>query len=660
MIFYPFEKNSNIKEQKETKKPFHRTHSAISLITFFAQVLESDENKEESLNKPQEKKLKIKNNDEKKNKKLTKQLKSFERTYSTNSQAEISSFRIPKHEKKTSIHVGLEKVREKRATILKKRSRERIGKKKQVTPLKEQISEKKINNLFLDKDLYFTRVSTTVSSKEELTKIEKEGEKEKEKEEEEEEHKKEKETKTDNDTKNYTEDEKKPEPEQETKVETQPKDLEKEKVKDQKTETNLENEQCFLELKAAIKCVQQMIEKEEKTKKGLKVIISCYDKNDKSSIKAIDYITQSTKSVHLLEIFLKQLFYNYLNLKINLKKDLNTYAIATNETRYASHRKLLSFKKFDLIKVIKAGKSTNKRNWIGEVNGIKGLFGAADVHLPEIIDDEYVEYNKKKKPPVSIIPKNINWKYFTIFEIEPKEVARQITIKEFGAYKKIQFSELLKQSWNKKNRWWRAKNVRNMIQRFNELSFWICTMILITEKLEDRITVVEYFLDLAKCLRKLNNFNCLMAVISALRSIPIQRLTFTFEELGDRHEKILTQIDEIFNSEHAFKNYRKALNEAFDNQKPLIPFLGIHLTDLTFLDDTAEDLDKNGELSLEKMETMSKAIMHILQYQTREYQLKPVFKLQHYFKVYPAMDSESLYNMSLKREPRGCDYEDLD
>lgn len=104
------------------------------------------------------------------------------------------------------------------------------------------------------------------------------------------------------------------------------------------------------------------------------------------------------------------------------------------------------------------------------------------------------------------------------------EVARQLTLIESNLFSKIQTSELLNQAWNKLELKWRAQNVLEMISRINKVSFWVSNTILLQNLLQDRIKTMEKFINVALELKKMNNYNSLMAIIAGLNMAPINRL----------------------------------------------------------------------------------------------------------------------------------------
>ncbi|KAJ6233793.1 guanine nucleotide exchange factor [Anaeramoeba flamelloides] len=278
----------------------------------------------------------------------------------------------------------------------------------------------------------------------------------------------------------------------------------------------------------------------------------------------------------------------------------------------------------------------------------------------DVNDYQLLEQRRKKgKPLKPKIPKKMNWKYINIFEIDPEEVARQITLSEYKIFNKLEFTEFLNQSWNKEERFPQSPTIRKMIDRFNKFNYWVCTLILQAEKLSQRIKILTYFIQLADHFKNLNNFNYLMATLSSLHSNSILRLKHTFKQITHQNKQKLEEFDQLMSGKGAYKTYRAALKSAFLKGQSCIPFIGIHLTDLTFLDESRSDYDENGEISKSKLETMVTVISNILVFQTRPYSLTDVPRLQEYFTDFPGLNNDQLYELSLQREPRNSNIEDL-
>lgn len=77
----------------------------------------------------------------------------------------------------------------------------------------------------------------------------------------------------------------------------------------------------------------------------------------------------------------------------------------------------------------------------------------------------------------------------------------------------------------------------------------------------------------------LQNYNTLMAVMTALNSSTIARLKKTWDGLNNKYRTILETLNKAVNHSRNYAEYRANLRHA---QPPCLPFLGVYLTDITF------------------------------------------------------------------------------
>lgn len=142
------------------------------------------------------------------------------------------------------------------------------------------------------------------------------------------------------------------------------------------------------------------------------------------------------------------------------------------------------------------------------------------------------------------------------------------------------------------------------------------------------------------------------AIISALGTAPILRLSRTWQQLNPKTNAMLESMRTLISSTKNFALYREALREA---TPPCIPFLGVYLTDLIFIEDGIPSLVKNTELiNFAKRTKTAEVIRDIQQYQNVPYDLNPVNELQSWItdNMRNAGDVQEMYNQSLKIEPR--------
>lgn|SRR3990167_63804 len=112
----------------------------------------------------------------------------------------------------------------------------------------------------------------------------------------------------------------------------------------------------------------------------------------------------------------------------------------------------------------------------------------------------------------------------TLNIIHPVELARQITLLDHRMFRTIHVHEFLHSNWIKSSKNEKAMNIVNIIGQFNKLSFWTVSQMLQTPILEERGKLLEMFIKMAYACYELNNFNSLMAIVSALKHPSIARL----------------------------------------------------------------------------------------------------------------------------------------
>ncbi|KAI8646558.1 ras guanine nucleotide exchange factor domain-containing protein [Parasitella parasitica] len=254
-------------------------------------------------------------------------------------------------------------------------------------------------------------------------------------------------------------------------------------------------------------------------------------------------------------------------------------------------------------------------------------------------------------PPVPILPKN---RYrFKLLDIDSLEMARQLTIMDFRLYSAIRPIECLDKAWSRDEGGNIAVNIRSSIEYCNQITCWVSDVILSQHDIKKRSVLIKYWVQVAEKCRVLNNFNTCMAILSAFDNSSVGRLQRTWDVVGTRTSQILQQIRKLMGANRNFIEYRDLIHSI---NPPCIPFLGIYLQDLTFIEDgNANELKKSKDLiNFAKRAKTAEVIREIQQYQSSLYQLKPVNEIQDFVKInlQSTRDEEQLYKESLRLEPR--------
>ncbi|XP_047524111.1 ras-specific guanine nucleotide-releasing factor RalGPS1 isoform X1 [Pieris napi] len=235
-------------------------------------------------------------------------------------------------------------------------------------------------------------------------------------------------------------------------------------------------------------------------------------------------------------------------------------------------------------------------------------------------------------------------------QLSPEDIANQLSIHDLVCFKAIRPEELITCGWTKSNKAIVAPNVVAFTKRFNRVSFWTVQEILNGQAPKARAETLAHFIKVAKKLYDLNNLHSLFAVISALHSASIYRLTKTWSCLSKKDRQQFDRMAELFGEKDNWTALRKYMHSI---RLPCIPHLGIFLTDLVYID-MAHPL----HLGSPHRETKMGVVLETVQrYQTSEYDIKPVPHVANFLNSVRYIEElqkfleDDQYKLSLKLEP---------
>ncbi|CBQ73217.1 related to Guanyl nucleotide exchange factor Sql2 [Sporisorium reilianum SRZ2] len=253
--------------------------------------------------------------------------------------------------------------------------------------------------------------------------------------------------------------------------------------------------------------------------------------------------------------------------------------------------------------------------------------------------------------PAPILPKNL--KKLKFLEIDPLELARQLTLLESRLYNKVKPAECLGLKWTKPGNDVHAKGIMESINTHNRISAWVAETILQQEDLKKRAALIKHFISIADRCRALNNFSGMWAIVSALSTAPVHRLRRTWDAVSQKHVLVFESLETLMSASRNWANYRETIHKL---NPPCVPFLGRYLGDLTFIEDGNRDRLKENDalINFGKRQKTAEVIREITIHQSTPYNLAPVPALEKFIEanLVDARSADELYDQSLVLEPR--------
>uniref|UniRef100_A0ACB8E4L8 Ras protein-specific guanine nucleotide-releasing factor n=1 Tax=Sphaerodactylus townsendi TaxID=933632 RepID=A0ACB8E4L8_9SAUR len=226
------------------------------------------------------------------------------------------------------------------------------------------------------------------------------------------------------------------------------------------------------------------------------------------------------------------------------------------------------------------------------------------------------------------------------------EIAEQLTLLDHLVFKKIPYEEFFGQGWMKFEKNERTPYIMKNTKHFNDISNLIASEILHNEDITARVSTLEKWVAVADICRCLHNYNAVLEITSAFNRSSIFRLKKTWMKT----KALIDKLQRLVSSEGRFKNLREALKNC---DPPCVPYLGMYLTDLAFIEEGTPNYTEDGLVNFSKMRMISHIIREIRQFQQTAYKIEHQAKVTQYLLDQSlVMDEEALYEASLQIEPK--------
>uniref|UniRef100_A0A8C5SY92 Ras protein specific guanine nucleotide releasing factor 1 n=1 Tax=Laticauda laticaudata TaxID=8630 RepID=A0A8C5SY92_LATLA len=258
------------------------------------------------------------------------------------------------------------------------------------------------------------------------------------------------------------------------------------------------------------------------------------------------------------------------------------------------------------------------------------------MHDPELLTQE-------RKAAGNIIRQAVGAKAEPFENHSALEIAEQLTLLDHLVFKMIPYEEFFGQGWMKVEKNERTPYILMNTKHFNDISNLIASEILCNEDVAARVSTIEKWVAVADICRCLHNYNAVLEITSAFNRSAIFRLKKTWMKVSKPVRTALLPLSHQLSFSFL----------PLSCDPPCVPYLGMYLTDLAFIEEGTPNYTEDGLVNFSKMRMISHIIREIRQFQQTAYKIEHQAKVTQYLLDQSfVMDEEGLYNASLKIEPK--------
>lgn len=230
------------------------------------------------------------------------------------------------------------------------------------------------------------------------------------------------------------------------------------------------------------------------------------------------------------------------------------------------------------------------------------------------------------------------------------EIAEGMTYLDHKIFLAIRSEEFLGQAWMKMDKAIKAPHILLITKRFNDVSRLVASEIIRVPELHRRVSIIEKWTNVAHICRVVHNFNGVLQICAAFTNSAVFRLKKTWDKIPKTTKTTIDQLQNLVSTDSRFRNMRDAINRC---DPPSIPYVGMYLTDLSFIEEGTPNYSPEGLLNFSKMRMIAHVIREIQHLQNGSYKIELNSKVANYLlDASRHLQDDEMYRCSLAIEPR--------
>ena len=358
--------------------------------------------------------------------------------------------------------------------------------------------------------------------------------------------------------------------------------------------------------------------------------------------------TMKVDSAELL-LFLNTLVYENFDLikddKTTLKQ-LQEFYNKINETKWENPEIIQDLNSIYYL-LFKSFKNINVKIDVDEI--------VNQNQINEVKKNNYpFEYNKAKSMLINdkkITSSKGNGKkvrYFYIFNFKKEVIAQYLTCESYQILSDIPETELYNKNFARKDKDIRAPHIKKIFDRYEKLTYFIIEDICSYDNISERVDSIEKWIRIAGVCQELKNYNDLIMLNTLFCHYLLQKnLKKTWAKLSKKSINYLDRINKFCSGAQCYKIIR---NEIFKCKGPYVPYIGILLKQLTYIEEKKYIIDNNN-INIDKLVELNKTIGKFFEFKKYKYNFDKSKNLEVLSHANPKSEDE-IENIIKQIEPK--------
>ena len=197
--------------------------------------------------------------------------------------------------------------------------------------------------------------------------------------------------------------------------------------------------------------------------------------------------------------------------------------------------------------------------------------------------------------------------FFDVLDWDKKEIGEKLISISKQLINKVNRREIYKAVFLKKNKDKTSPNIKENIEKFNRLTFFIIQDILSYDFAKERGKIMEKWIKIAEYCKERKDYNDCVAINSALNNYIITGLKKTNNELSKEKKDLLKQISKFCRYQGNYKKLREDMKK-LSSTDFYVPYLGMILKDLAFYEENSKYIVNDSLINFEKLENVQIAV----------------------------------------------------